>query len=91
MLVGCFADFFFHEFAAVVGLDRKGDIAMYIFEVIFGVVCVNCKFIGLTCLLVAVRTSKPTLGAGGDFGSLAANSIFLQETVDQRRWRSLVL
>ena len=53
--------------------------------------CIDGKAIGLTCLLKAVRLSKHTLGAGGDFKALAADSIFLQETVNQRRWRTLVL
>jgi hypothetical protein len=70
------------EFSAFVGTDGKWDVATDVFEINFGVVCVNLVSIAFTCLVKAIGASKHTVRAGGDF-SVIADAILLEKTIDE--------
>jgi hypothetical protein len=91
MLIGDLSDFVCDEFSAIVGSDGEGFVSANMLKVNFGFVCVYFEAVTFACLLESVGSSQHAVRARGDFGFLAADSVFLEKSIDQGCGRVFVL
>lgn len=91
MLIGDLSDFVGDEFSAIIGADGEGFVAANILKVYFGFMCIYFEAVTFACLLESVGSSQHAVRARGDFGFLAADSVFLEKSIDQGCGRVFVL